>query len=127
MESPISNEHSVEIWGGVECTIARLQNSVHDQLEKSGHESRLSDFNLFSDLGIKKIRYPLLWEKYELEKDKFLQLHMLDWINLKSWKFYPLQGYCIMEADLHLQTLLIPIFPNYWPNMPIQLQKTIHG
>lgn len=48
---------------------------MHDQLQKSGHEQRLGDLDLFSDLGIKKIRYPLLWEKYEKGKDQFLCLH----------------------------------------------------
>lgn len=75
LESKGSHTDSVEIWGGVECSIARIKNRMYDQLEKSGHERRLSDLDLFSDLGIKRIRYPLLWENYEKGKDQFFQLH----------------------------------------------------
>ena len=111
MESLYNNEHSVEIWGGVECTIARLKNRVHDQLEKSGHESRLSDFNLFADLGIKKIRYPLLWEKYELEKDKFLLLHDERLNKLRELEILPIAGLLHHGSGPIFTNLLDPDFP----------------
>lgn len=111
MESPNSNEHSVEIWGGVECTIARLQNRVHDQLEKSGHEKRLSDFNLFADMGIKKIRYPLLWEKYEIEKDKFLHLHDQRLNKLRELEISPIAGLLHHGSGPSFTNLLDPDFP----------------
>ena len=111
MESLYSNEHSVEIWGGVECTIARVQNSVHDQLEKNGHERRLSDFNLFSDLGIKKIRYPLLWEKYEIEKDKFLQLHDGRLNKLRKLDISPIAGLLHHGSGPSFTNLADPDFP----------------
>jgi dTDP-4-dehydrorhamnose reductase len=53
----------LELWGGVECTVNRLQDSYHDQLKRSGHDCRLADLDLFAELGIKAIRYPLLWER----------------------------------------------------------------
>jgi dTDP-4-dehydrorhamnose reductase len=53
----------LEIWGGVECTVNRVQGDFLDQCEKNGHASRLSDLELFSGLGIKRLRYPFLWEK----------------------------------------------------------------
>jgi dTDP-4-dehydrorhamnose reductase len=52
-----------EMWGGVECTLNRVGNIYFDQLEKNGHYHREKDLELFADLGIKKIRYPVLWEK----------------------------------------------------------------
>lgn len=53
----------LEIWGGVECTYNRVENSYHDQFEKSGHGSRKEDLAIIASLGLKKIRYPFLWEK----------------------------------------------------------------
>src|SRR3989338_9180764 len=52
----------LEMWGGIECTLNRVGNNYINQCEKSGHNKRISDLKLFSDLGIKKLRYPCLWE-----------------------------------------------------------------
>ncbi len=53
----------MELWGGVECTVNRVHNTYFDQLKRSEHRSRLSDFDLFADLGIKALRHGVLWEK----------------------------------------------------------------
>ncbi|MGV3541405.1 MAG: family 1 glycosylhydrolase [Rufibacter sp.] len=53
---------NIDLWGGVECTVNRVGDQYFDQLAKSGHDRRLSDLDLFADLGIKKLRYPVLWE-----------------------------------------------------------------
>ncbi|WP_407430387.1 family 1 glycosylhydrolase [Arcticibacter sp.] len=57
----------MEIWGGIECTINRVGDRYMDQLEYSGHYDRLSDLDLLAGLGIKKLRYPVLWEKHQPE------------------------------------------------------------
>jgi hypothetical protein len=54
-----------EVWGGIECTINRVQDVFRDQLLYSGHYSRPGDIERFAELGIKKIRYPLLWEFHQ--------------------------------------------------------------
>lgn len=59
-----------EIWGGLECTINRVNDFYLDQCELSGHYLRgEEDLQHFADLGIKKIRYPVLWEKHQTRKD----------------------------------------------------------
>lgn len=55
----------MEIWGGLECTINRVGEQYFDQLDFSGHYKREEDLNQFASLEIKKIRYPVLWEKHE--------------------------------------------------------------
>lgn len=57
------------LWGGIECTINRVQENFFDQLEYSGHYSRSFDISLLADTGIEKIRYPILWEKHHPEKE----------------------------------------------------------
>lgn len=52
----------LEMWGGLECTLNRVGDSFINQCEKNGHNKRLSDLELFASLGIKKLRYPCLWE-----------------------------------------------------------------
>ncbi|MGI4743934.1 MAG: family 1 glycosylhydrolase [Janthinobacterium lividum] len=53
---------SVEIWGGVECTCRRVGDTYSDQLVRSGHRDRLDDLDRFADLGLRTLRYPVLWE-----------------------------------------------------------------
>ena len=54
-----------EVWGGVECTINRVQDVFRDQLLYSGHYTRPGDIERFAELGIKKLRYPVLWEHHQ--------------------------------------------------------------
>ncbi|MES2458798.1 MAG: dTDP-4-dehydrorhamnose reductase [Bacteroidota bacterium] len=62
----------MEIWGGIECTINRVKNQYFDQLDYQGHYKRKGDLKLVCDLGIKKIRYPVLWEKHQPEEDSII-------------------------------------------------------
>ena len=53
----------IELWGGVECTVNRTRDGYLDQCCLSGHQGRLSDLDRFAELGLKAIRYPVLWER----------------------------------------------------------------
>ena len=55
--------NNIPVWGGIECTVHRLQDQYGDQLIRNGHQSRISDLELIADLGVKTIRYPVIWEK----------------------------------------------------------------
>ncbi|MBC8034886.1 MAG: family 1 glycosylhydrolase [Chitinophagaceae bacterium] len=57
-----------ELWGGLECTINRVGDKYRDQLELNGHYNRPEDIDCFAKLGIKALRYPVLWEKHEPEQ-----------------------------------------------------------
>src|SRR4051794_554080 len=54
---------AVEMWGGLECTVARIHDKYVDQTILNGHEHRPDDLDRFASLGIKAIRYPVLWER----------------------------------------------------------------
>jgi dTDP-4-dehydrorhamnose reductase len=51
------------LWGGPECTVARVGERWRDQLEETGHARRFDDIRLIAELGIKCVRYPVLWER----------------------------------------------------------------
>ena len=53
----------LELWGGYECTVNRVRDQWFDQTPRTGHETRISDLDLFADLGITSLRYPALWER----------------------------------------------------------------
>ena len=60
----------IQIWGGVECTINRVGDQYFDQLEYAGHYERCEgDIDLVASLGIKVLRYPVLWEKHCCEQE----------------------------------------------------------
>ncbi|HVG12328.1 MAG TPA: family 1 glycosylhydrolase [Flavisolibacter sp.] len=77
------NELSPEIWGGIECTINRVNDRFFDQLNYADYY-RNSRIDEISDLGIKKVRFPVLWERHQptLETD-------IDW----TWAEGQLNGF----------------------------------
>lgn len=53
----------LELWGGVECTVNRVGDRFFDQLLASGHHHRMADLDALADLGLRGVRYPVLWER----------------------------------------------------------------
>ena len=63
---------ALQVWGGIECTVNRVGDSYFDQLDFSGHYDRIGDLDLVAELGLRVVRYPLIWERAEiLGKDRF--------------------------------------------------------
>lgn len=52
-----------ELWGGLECTVNRVHDTYFDQVERTGHQARADDLDRFAELGIRALRYPVLWER----------------------------------------------------------------
>ena len=57
------NGTRLAIWGGFECTRVRVRTKHRDQILETGHEARFDDLPAVAALGIKTLRYPILWEK----------------------------------------------------------------
>lgn len=66
----------LELWGGLECTVNRVGERYFDQVRRSGHQGRLEDLERFAALGLRTLRYPVLWERTAPEG-----LDRVDW----SW------------------------------------------
>ena len=58
---------ALELWGGVECTVVRLGDHYRDQLIETGHALRLADLDEIAALGVRTVRYPILWERIAAE------------------------------------------------------------
>ncbi|MBA2411889.1 MAG: sugar nucleotide-binding protein [Burkholderiaceae bacterium] len=54
---------SLELWAGPECTVNRVGDKYRDQLELTGFAHRIDDLNCLAQLGVKCVRFPLLWER----------------------------------------------------------------
>jgi dTDP-4-dehydrorhamnose reductase len=60
---------TMEMWGGVECTVNRVGDRYFDQIVRSGHMMRLDDLDRFAALGLTALRFPLLWNRVQPEPD----------------------------------------------------------
>ncbi|HEX8201109.1 MAG TPA: sugar nucleotide-binding protein, partial [Isosphaeraceae bacterium] len=52
-----------ELWAGIECSVVRVGDAYHDQLERSGHAARPEDLDRIAGLGVRALRQPVLWER----------------------------------------------------------------
>jgi dTDP-4-dehydrorhamnose reductase len=52
----------LELWGGIECSVVRIGDEFRNQLVDTGHAARFADLDAMAELGIKAVRYPILWE-----------------------------------------------------------------
>ena len=53
----------LEMWGGVECSVVRIGDTWRDQVRETGHHDRPDDLDRVAGLGIRTLRYPVLWER----------------------------------------------------------------
>ena len=52
----------LELWGGIECTVVRIGDDFRNQVVETGHSARLADLDAMAELGVKAVRYPIVWE-----------------------------------------------------------------
>ena len=50
------------LWGGLECTVARIGDEFRNQFQETGHHDRPEDLDRIAALGIRTLRYPVLLE-----------------------------------------------------------------
>ncbi|VWX49440.1 SDR family oxidoreductase [Novosphingobium sp. 9U] len=67
---------NLELWAGAECTVNRTGDDYKDQLILTGHHDRLDDLAALAPLGVKALRFPVLWERVAPDPQ-----HLPDW----SW------------------------------------------
>src|SRR4051812_38989003 len=58
-----SKRPQLEVWAGIEGTVNRVGDRYFDQLARNGHDRRDSDLDCIAELGIRTVRYPVLWER----------------------------------------------------------------
>lgn len=102
-----------EVWGGIECTVNRVGDRYYDQIHRSGHHGRTADLERFARLGIRTIRYPVLWERTAPEG-----LSSADWswpderlMGLQALGINPIVGLIHHGSGPRHTHLLDPSFP----------------
>ena len=54
---------ALALWGGIEPTHNRVRDGYFSQLDRSGHRERIDDLTACAKLGLRTLRYPVLWEQ----------------------------------------------------------------
>ncbi|WP_017718262.1 family 1 glycosylhydrolase [Kamptonema formosum] len=103
----------LEVWAGVECTVNRVGDEYFDQLERNGHAARLDDLDRFAELGVRALRYPVLWERIAPEG-----LESADWswaderlLRLRQLGIRPILGLLHHGSGPRYTSLTDPAFP----------------
>ncbi len=109
----------LEIWGGVECTCNRVADGYFDQMELSGHAVREGDFEKIAALGIKRLRFGTLWERYHLHGS-------WDWTDralkaVRAAGIRPIAGLVHHGSGPRHTSLLDPDFPQQLANYAQQV------
>jgi dTDP-4-dehydrorhamnose reductase len=53
---------TLALWGGPECTIVRIGDQYRNEVDETGHLARIEDLDAIAEVGIRTLRYPVLWE-----------------------------------------------------------------
>ena len=80
------------LWGGLECTVARIGDAFRDQFIETGHENRLDDLDAIAALGIRTLRYPVLWENVTREGAQIWDRHDARLDRLQRLGIQPIAG-----------------------------------
>ena len=114
---------SVQLWGGIECSVTRVGDRFNDQIERSGHAHRINDLDLIYGLGIHTIRYPLVWERTVGYRRK-----TSDWSwsdsrlnRLKELEMTPIVGLLHHGSGPAWTSLLDDDFPKYFADYALEV------
>lgn len=119
MKSP---ETTLELWGGVECTLNRVEDTYFDQLERSGHLNRFQqDLARFAELGLTTFRTALHWERFE----KTRSWSTWDtWLStMQSLGLRPIVGLIHHGSGPESTNLLDPLFPQKLAEYALQVAQ----
>jgi len=103
---------ALELWAGPECTVNRVGDEYRDQLVASGFDRRPGDLDRLASLGIKRLRFPLLWERTSPEPG----VYHWDWSDARIARLGEL-GVGVIAGLLHHgsgprhTSLIDPAFP----------------
>jgi dTDP-4-dehydrorhamnose reductase len=104
----------IEVWAGLECTIARIGDHCRDQLAEACHHHSPKDLVALAELGVRTLRYPVLWERIA---PKSLSDPEWDWHDLHIQRMAelglnPILGLVHHGSGPFYTNLLDPEFPH---------------
>ncbi|GAC1409770.1 MAG: hypothetical protein NVSMB6_09860 [Burkholderiaceae bacterium] len=112
-QAPARSTKSLQLWGGLECTVARIGDTYRNQITETGHSERLDDLDAIAALGIRTLRYPVLWETVSPDDPAQCewQWHDLRLQRLRELNIAPIAGLVHHGSGPRYTNLLDPRFP----------------
>ncbi|MEG3439540.1 family 1 glycosylhydrolase [Pannus brasiliensis CCIBt3594] len=109
----LARKSPLEMWAGIECTVNRVGEDYFDQLTRNGHDRRLEDLEMFAELGIAALRYPLLWERIAPDENGSIDWSWADerLEKLRELNIRPIAGLVHHGSGPRHTSLLDPRFP----------------
>lgn len=103
----------LELWGGLECTVARMRDHFRNQIAETGHTDRIEDLDAIAALGIKTLRYPVLWETIAPDHPDLpdWRWHDSRLARLRALGITPIAGLVHHGSGPRYTNLLDPAFP----------------
>ena len=103
--------HSLEVWAGIECSLNRVGDQYVDQLRRGGQYIRPDDIDRLAGLGVRSVRFPVLWERVEALGER-----AWDWVDdclgrLRANGIAPIVGLLHHGSGPPNTSLIDPRFP----------------
>ncbi len=104
----------LELWGGLECTVVRIGNDYRNQGQETGHLERLEDLDAVAELGIRTMRYPVIWEMVAPDDPDVCDWAWTDerFARLRALGIRPIAGLVHHGSGPRYTSLLDPAFPD---------------
>ena len=102
----------VALWGGLECSVARIGDAFRDQFAETGHRARPEDLQAVAALGIRTLRYPIVWESVAPDDPDICDWswHDRQMATLQALGIAPIIGLVHHGSGPHYTDLLDPHF-----------------
>ncbi|HEY8383317.1 MAG TPA: family 1 glycosylhydrolase [Microvirga sp.] len=106
-------KETLELWGGIECTVARIRDDFRDQSKETGHSDRIEDLDRIAELGIRTLRYPVLWETISprTPDETDFSWHDVRLAGLRQLGIRPIAGLCHHGSGPTYTDMLDPQWP----------------
>jgi dTDP-4-dehydrorhamnose reductase len=113
------------LWGGVECTLVRIGDDYRDQIVETGHSARFADIDAMAELGVKAVRYPILWESVAPESPSELDFSWHDrrLERLREHGIKVIAGLLHHGSGPHYTNLLDPEFPDRLADYAVRVAR----
>jgi dTDP-4-dehydrorhamnose reductase len=107
-------EKPLELWGGLECTVARIGDDYRDQSAETGHRDRIEDLDRIAGLGIRTLRYPVLWETVSPASPDLTDFSWHDerMARMQQLGIRPIAGLCHHGSGPRYTDMLDPAWPD---------------
>jgi dTDP-4-dehydrorhamnose reductase len=98
----------------LECTVARIGDDFRDQSLETGHRDRIEDLDRIAALGIRTLRYPVLWETISPRSpdETDFTWHDERLSRLRQLGIRPIAGLCHHGSGPRYTDMLDPAWPD---------------